>query len=146
MLTYEPADIDIMARTVYGEIRNGLWPDMVGVAWVIRNRAEIDLKGDNKPDWWGETIRGVCLKPWQFSCWNADDPNLPRLKSVNTMSIPFRNCLAVCAAVLGGLEADPTMRSTHYYNPLVVDEPKWAKGKKPVVRIGAHSFFNDVER
>lgn len=67
-MTLTAGDIDILARTIYGEARGEPWEGKIAVAWVVRNRAE-------RGGWWGDTIREVCLKPWQFSCWNETDPN-----------------------------------------------------------------------
>jgi hypothetical protein len=36
-------DIDTLARTIWGEARNQGREGMIAVAWVIRNRVDIDL-------------------------------------------------------------------------------------------------------
>ena len=144
MTTYSAHDIDTMARTLFGEIRGGTLSDKIAVAWTIRNRADMDLGNDGKPDWWGEGIAGVCLKPWQFSCWNANDPNRDKLLKADISLASFRECLAVTAHVLGGKSTDPTKRATHYYNPDVVNEPHWVKGATLTGKIGAHLFYTNV--
>jgi hypothetical protein len=40
----------------------------VAVGWTIRNRVEMDLDKDGRPDCWGEGYEGVCRAPGQFSC------------------------------------------------------------------------------
>lgn len=130
-------EIDIWARTLYGEVRGEPWDGKVAVAWTIRNRVE-------KPGWWGRDIVGVCQKPWQFSCWNEKDPNRAQLLAVTVKHPVFRECLAAVAAVAGDLAPDPTKRSTHYYASYI-PEPEWAKGKNPAIVIGTHRFFNDVK-
>ncbi len=69
------ADDGILARTAWGENRGGGIDGMTSVINVIMNRA-------HKPSWWGKTPREVCLKPWQFDCWNENDSNLPKLLAV----------------------------------------------------------------
>jgi len=131
-------DLEIMARTLYGEARGEIPAGQIAVAWVIRNRVEIDLGNDGKPDWWGEGITGVCQKPFQFSCWNATDPMRPKLLAAS--SAQLKDCLAACFAVLTGEAPDPTNGATHYYAGSI-PTPKWAMGKTPVAVIGNHRFF-----
>jgi len=131
-------DLDVMARTVYGEARGEIPAGQVAVAWCIRNRAEIDLGHDGKPDWWGEGIGGVCLKPYQFSCWLPDDPMFPKIKAAR--AVQLAGCLQACFSVLVGEAPDPTGGATHYYADRI-PTPKWAVAKTPVAVIGAHRFF-----
>jgi len=133
---------DIAIRTLYGEARGESREGRIAVAWVIRNRVEIDLGRDGKPDWWGEGVIGVCCKAGQFSCWNAGDPNLPKLKSLRTDDPLYRMLGAIVDAVFAGDIADPTWGSTHYHTVNV--SPKWAVGLRSVTSIGAHLFYNDV--
>ena len=135
-------DRDIFARTLWGEVRGESHAGKIAVAWVIRNRMEIDLGNDGKPDWWGEGIAGVCKKQGQFSCWNKGDVNLPKLRAVTIADPAFRECMAVVDEVLAGRVPDPTKGSTHYHTTAV--RPSWIKGVKPVVKIGAHLFYNNV--
>ncbi|MEH6483045.1 MULTISPECIES: cell wall hydrolase [Pseudomonas] len=133
-----PAEIDVVARTVWGEARSEGTTGMVAVAWVIKNRAD-------KGGWWGNTLEGVCLKKWQFSCWNDGDPNAPYLRGRKT--IPPREYMLAreaVVAVLDGHETDPTLGATHYYAPRSVKEPAWAKGATKTTQIGHHIFFKNV--
>ena len=145
-MSYTARDIQILARTLYGEARGESWAGKVAVAWVVRNRAELDLHNDGKPDWWGEGIAGVCLKPWQFSCWNADDPNRDKLLKVTPADPFFRECLAAAAAVLGNIEPDPTAGATHYHTTArptwaTAWPPKWADGQSIVATVHNHQFY-----
>jgi len=54
--------VDVLTRTVYGEVRGESEAGQAAVAWVIRNRV---AKGRAQM---GKTIKDVCLKPSQFSC------------------------------------------------------------------------------
>lgn len=127
-----PADLDTMARTLYGEARGESMLGKIAVAWVIKNRAD-------HPGWWGTGITGVCKAPYQFSCWLEGDPNRMKLLNVRVTDDAFRECLMVTAAVLSDNFPDPTGSATHYHTDGI--SPKWAAGKTPNVKIGAHLFF-----
>ena len=134
-------DLEVMARTVYGEARGEPWLGKVAVAWVLRTRAELDLGNDGRPDWWGEGLAGVAMAPWQFSCWNPLDKMRRRIEEAN--SAKLADSLRACFAVLVGEELDPTQGATHYYADSI-PAPKWAQGRKPTAIIGHHSFFRLV--
>lgn len=78
----EEQDIDVLARTIWAEARGEGMAGQVAVGWAIRNRVDADLGHDGKADWWGEGYVGVCKAPWQFSCWNKNDPNLAYLDGI----------------------------------------------------------------
>ena len=67
MKTEVTENIEYMAKTVWGEARGEDKEGRIAVASVILNRK-------NKQGWMGKTIIDVCLKKWQFSCWNENDP------------------------------------------------------------------------
>ena len=64
-------DRDILTRTLWGEARGESLAGQIAVAWTIRNRVN-DGKAKSG---WGEGYACVCLKPYQFSCWNKNAPN-----------------------------------------------------------------------
>jgi spore germination cell wall hydrolase CwlJ-like protein len=93
--------------------------------------------------WWGNNIIGVCQKPYQFSCWNKNDPSYHRLINVSDKNIHFATSLRIARrAVIGALK-DNTYGATHYHADYV--SPYWAKGEKPVKIIGRHLFYKLVE-
>jgi N-acetylmuramoyl-L-alanine amidase len=110
------------------------------VTRVILNRFEAKYMG--------ATITAVCLRPWQFSCWNEKDPNSRIVKEVTLASPAFRVCLR---AALNALDAhftskpDPTRGSKHYCVKDMLIMPSWARGHMPAAEIGSHAFFNDVK-
>jgi len=126
-------DIKIMAKTMWGEARGESEEGKIGVAWVIRNRAE-------NPCWWGKTVAGVCLKKWQFSCWNANDPNSDKIANLSDDELaPF---IDIAESVLDDSVSDPTGGATHYHTEAV--DPKWAVGREPTCTIGHHLFYKDI--
>lgn len=134
---------DTLARTLWGEARSEGYSGMLAVAATIMNRVNTDLNNDKKPDWWGEGVVEVCTKPWQYSCWNANDPNLPKLKAVTTADVSFKKAveIAIEAIKKGRIIPDPTFGATHYVVDTYVDKTAWTKGRKPLVKIGRHVFY-----
>lgn len=129
-----PDDIDVMARTVWGEARGEDLGGKVAVAWVIKNRVD-------NPKWWGTDISSVCQKAWQFSCWNADDPNRSKLMYVTTQDGPFQDCLLAAAGVISRNFPDPTQGATHYKVSSLAWPKDWGPQKDPLVTLGNHSFY-----
>ncbi len=144
-MTVTERDRDILARTLWGESRGEDFIGQIAVAWTIRNRVEMDLHKDGKPDWWGEGYAGVCLKPWQFSCWNKNDPNYAYLSGAKP--IPARELARARTAadhVIDSAAPDPTNGATHYYATTMKRAPIWTKGAKQTLKLGNHIFFKDV--
>lgn len=143
-MAYNPLDdLDVMALTVWAEARGESVKGQTAVAWVIKNRYL-------NPRWWSrnkdaipdDTIAAVCKDPWQFSCWNPNDPNRARLENPATLMRP--DVLAIrglCECVLKDEIPDPTKRSDHYCTTKIARHTNWAKGRKPVAMIGQHLFY-----
>jgi len=129
--------IDTLARTLWGEARGETKAGREAIASVILNRLK-----KNKPSRFGGTIEEVCQKPSQFSCWNADDPNLPKLKKVDTSNPVFAECVAIAENAVQGLLADSVIGADHYHTAGV--SPAWSRGKVPCITIGNHLFFNNI--
>lgn len=138
-----PKDVDVLARTIWAEARGE--PDakksMGAVAHVVINRVE-------KQSWWGRTIADVCTYPWQFSCWNANDPNRNKLIAVTKSDVLFALASTVATDILSMTPqarrlADPTGLATHYYADSI-KPPAWVVGATYAGRIGHHLFYRDV--
>lgn len=125
-------DIDVLARTIWGEARGEGSIGMQAVACVIMNRARIG-------GWWGDTVVQVCQKPYQFSCWNRGDPNYRKLLSVGMEDLHFVTAKRIARRAVLGVLDDPTRGATHYH--AAGAEPYWAKNEKPVAVIGKHIFY-----
>ena len=130
-------DIEIMARTIYGEARgeyhkkNGGIEALAAVGHVIMNRA---IRS-------GSSIESECLKPWQFSCWNKNDPNRKVIENVTLENPIYKLCYIVAKRVICNEIEDITGGSTHYYSAYMKNPPYWAKNKPPTAKIGSHIFF-----
>jgi spore germination cell wall hydrolase CwlJ-like protein len=134
-------DRDILARTLWGEARGEDFIGQIAVAWTIRNRV---FDGKTK-SWWGEGYAGVCLKPWQFSCWNKNDPNYAYLSGAKP--IPTRELARARMAadhVIDSAAPDPTNGSTHYYATTRPKPPAWAAKATETLTLGRHIFLKEV--
>ncbi len=142
----EKDDIDILARTIYGEARGEKRAGREAVAAVVMNRVNkkvqagwVTVGGRKQP-----SVAATCLKPYQFSCWLESDPNREKIITVSKADALFRECLEIASQAVNGRLPDITRGATHYYNPKVC-RAAWAKGKRPCAEIGAHLFFNDID-
>lgn len=138
--TLQEADVDILARTLYGEARGEVVRGQEAVACVILNRVAKARRHGGY--WWGNDVVGVCCKPWQFSCWNQNDPNRAKILKVTRADKVFASCLRIARRALRGGLKDPTGGATHYHNEQVL--PPWARGQVPLVTIGHHVFYKDI--
>jgi spore germination cell wall hydrolase CwlJ-like protein len=131
---YEPEDRDYLIRTIVFEAGEESDEGKAAVAHVVLNRARSGR--------WGDSIRKVVTRPWQFEPWmtkrkqmTALSPNDPR----------YRDAARIVDAVLSGQIPDPTAGATHFLNPVVVrnrrggDLPNWARGEGQ--SIGRHTFY-----
>ena len=140
-ITDTVTDIDILARTIYGEARgclrqrDGGLAALIAVANVVMNRVV-------QQTWYGKSIREVCLKPYQFSCWNENDANRPVILNVaKGRDKVFDVCYEVAENVIAGRWPDLTQGSDHYYAVWIPKSPVWSIGHVPVAKIGVHVFF-----
>lgn len=131
-----PDDLDVVARTVWGEARGEPKDGRVAVAWVIKNRVK-------SPRWWGTDYPSVCKRPFQFSCWNLNDPNRAKIEALTEDDKAFRECLKVASGVISGEVPDNTGGATHYFADSI-EPPVWTKRMTQTVTIGHHTFFKDT--
>jgi hypothetical protein len=134
---------DTLARTMWAEARGE--PDaaagMGAVAHVVLNRSQA-------ASWWGCSVQQVCLHPWQFSCWNAHDPNRPQLIAVTEANALFAQARRIAGELLGMTDAartlaDTTGRATHYHAASIA-APGWTRNAIFTRRIGNHLFYRGI--
>jgi len=128
---------DVLARTLWGEARGEGRAGMEAVACVILNRVRIAEKKGSY--WWGNSVIEVCQKPYQFSCWNKDNPNYRKLLAADEDDPWFVAAEAVAKLALDGNLTDITNGATHYHAAGAT--PGWAYREKPVAVIGRHIFY-----
>ena len=132
-------DIDVTARTVWGEARGEGILGMIAVANVIRNRA---AQGAWRRQFGIGTPASACQAPYQFSCWNENDPNRSNLFDIDLNDPTFQLCWYATLGVLLAEEPDNTGGALFYYADTIAP-PSWAIGK-PFIQIGHHRFIKDA--
>jgi len=133
---YTDEELHVLAKTIYGEARGEPKIGQEAVGFVVLNR--IDARS-----WWGSDIIGVCKYPWQFSCWNRNDPNASILNSMSGSDQRLLPFLDVARRVLTNQATNPIGKATHYYADYIAT-PSWAPTGTFVTKIGRHLFFANV--
>ena len=129
---------DVLIRTVWGEARGEPEEGMAAIAHVVLNRVRAQR-------YWGRTISAVCQKPYQFSCWNANDPNRAQILQLVVGDVRVQQVSRIVDLVLGNRLADPTDGATHYHNRWMPRPPRWVQGRQPCRLIGNHAFYKNID-
>lgn len=117
----------IIAITILAEARGEGQGGMYAVGAVIAQRA---FEGKRTPS-------EVCLKKWQFSCWNGK-----RLKDLeHLLKEPQAKYAITVAKNIKTLSREYVGHANHYHATWMKKLPYWAKGQKPVKTIGQHVFY-----
>ncbi|MDR1907939.1 MAG: cell wall hydrolase [Holosporales bacterium] len=140
-LPVSDTDIQTLAETIYGEARGELdyieggLAALIAVGNVVVNRAKC-----------AKSVEQICKAPFQFSCWNANDPNRIEIERAAKQQLPaFQTCMRVAKGVLLMGWPDLTNGATHYYAQSLYAPPFWAKSMQLQVKIGHHLFFKEKE-
>mgnify|MGYP001162347914 FL=1 len=129
----------IVAMTILGEARNQGQAGMYAVACVIAERSIS----------WKKTPKQVCLKKFQFSCWNENDPNRRKLPHLlNTKEGQYAKALAIN---LNKLNRNYIKNADHYchinknpywsYKTILKNGQRIKTPIKPLLVIGKHKFY-----
>lgn len=124
--------IDVLARTIWGEARSEPFEGKLAVAWTIKNR----MHDKRWPDTWVD----VASQAKQFSCWNDRDPNRPKLLAVTMEDQAFCESYRAALEVMFGTTADVTEGSNHYHT-VAMNLPNWASADKATRTISSHVFY-----
>ena len=117
----------IVAITILAEARGEGHSGMYAVGAVIAQRA-FERK---------RTPSEVCLKKWQFSCWNGK-----KLKDLDHLLKGSQAKYAITVAKnIKTLSREYVGYANHYHATWMKKLPYWAKGQKPVKVIGQHAFY-----
>lgn len=129
----EHSDLQLLAMALFGEARGVPAKTRQAIGHVIINRAL-------HPGWWGRTLKEVILKPRQFSCFNPEDPNFPKLREPLKYEAPevwdrcCRDALAVSKRLQQADLPDPVRGANHYYDTSI-GPPSWADESKFVLAL-----------
>jgi hypothetical protein len=128
-------DRELLARTLQAEAGNQGRSGMLAAGSVIMNRAQTSGYGDG--------VRGVIMKPGQFSAWNSVTGYAGGEQGQDMAAMtPSGDAYSAADALIGGQYSDPTGGATHYYNPSI-SQPSWGIGNGgDWARIGDHVFGN----
>jgi len=121
-------EIEVLARTLYGEARGE--PGAAGARKILRV-----LVGQRRHSCLHQTL--------PFSCWNVDDPNRPKLLTVEAKDRNYQSCMRIARRAVRGALADRTGGATHYHAKGVF--PPWARGRMYSAEIGRHQFYAGIE-
>lgn len=135
--------IDTLARTIYGETGDlGNKRLMKAIGHVVINRAQIAENRGGRY-WWGNDIISICKKPYQFSCWNRNDPAFKHIIEVDQYNDEdFIECLKIAKDLINRRCKDITSGATHYHAEWA--QPYWARGEVPSAVVGELIFYNLV--
>jgi len=129
-------EIDIVARTIYGEARGEGAAGMQAVANVIMNRANSSVS------WWGRSPVEVATRDRQFSTWNEGDPNREIILAVKRGDPIFDKAWKIAVKAVTGNLPDLTGGASHYH--AVGIAPFWSASAVKSSEIGNHVFYRDV--
>jgi len=131
---YNAEDRDYLIRTIAFEASDEPDEGKAAVAHVILNRTTSGR--------WGDSIKDVVTRPWQFEPWMTRREEMEKLSSDDPR---YQNAAQIADAVLTGQIPDPTAGATHFLNPTIVRKrrggslPEWARGEGQP--IGRHTFY-----
>jgi len=134
----DPEERDYLIRTIVFEAADEPDEGKAAVAYVILNRK---MSGR-----WGDNIKDVVTRPWQFEPWMTRRREMEKLAADNAR---YQAAARIADAVLTGEMPDPTAGATHFLNPTIVRQrrggslPSWARGEGQP--IGKHTFYSPDE-
>jgi N-acetylmuramoyl-L-alanine amidase len=132
-------DIDLFARTLWGEAAGESVRGIEALAAVVMNRAAL-LPGRSLED----ACRG-------FPCWSHDNPVRSRMLGLKAPdrggdasadTLLFTTCLRIARRAAVGLIEDPTFGATRYHDRSIL--PDWTSGLAPTAEIGNRLFYADL--
>lgn len=141
------SDKEILALTLIGEARGEPIESIIAVGCVVRNRLLINPVSY-------KTYTDVCLKPFQFSCWNSNDKNKALLEDIATKMINdqniddiyLRQCIFIANGIIDFDLVDSTKSAEYYVVSKLLEDPaltpSWAKRRRYELVKGNHTFFS----
>lgn len=132
-LSYFDNDLLLLALMTWREARGESQEARRAVARVAVNRARDARKR------WPRSVRQVVLQPYQFSSFNASDPNATKWPAL--ASPVWRDCVAAAGEALGGSDGDPSRGASFYFSPPVADPPPCWGAVELTREIGCLKFW-----
>ena len=116
----------VVALTILAESYGEKEAGMSAVACVISQRA---INRNLTPE-------QVCLQKWQFSCWNGKS----EFDLEHLYQTPQAKYALYLEANIDRMNRAKVGYADHYYASYI-KPPYWAKGRKPVAKLGRHIFY-----
>lgn len=129
------ADIELFARTLWGEAAGESLRGVEAVAAVVMNRAAALTEG---------AIDDACRS---FACWSPSNPDLVKIAGLkagagSTAELLFTTCLRIARRAVAGLLEDLTGGATHYHDRSTL--PDWTAGREMAAEIGNRLFYKGL--
>jgi hypothetical protein len=126
------ADIELFARTLWGEAGGESVRGIEALAAVVMNRAALSP---------GRSVVDACRG---FPCWSHENPDRPRMLGLKAGAgsageLLFSTCLRIARRAVAGLLEDPTGGATLYHDRSTL--PDWTSGRGPTAEIGNRLFY-----
>jgi len=131
-------DRNVIARVAWGENRCLGRSGMQATVNTGENRVA------SGRTWWGSTLRGVFVHPYQYSCLNPGDPNLSKLLAVAEDDPQFQIALELADSAIAGTLPDITGGADSYVAGSLQNLPEWAQNLNPTAIIGGTRFYRTV--
>lgn len=135
----------LLAMLAWGEARGQSYEGKLAVIGTVLERASIKA----------HTLKREILRPWAYSCFNVQDPNIRKLaRPLKYGSVAeWESCLDAAAEALQPSFISPASGATHYVvrklwlSPVVANKRKWfdvseiASGRTKLIKVlGGHVF------
>jgi spore germination cell wall hydrolase CwlJ-like protein len=125
----------MLALAIWREARGEPVNAQIAVGCSIRNRTL-------RATWWNDrtaaSYTAVILQPYQYSSFNASDPNATKIPNYRDPN--FREILGIAASIIDGTQEDTTSGATHYFDSSI-DPPSWTTEMTEVLDLPPFKFF-----
>ena len=131
-------DLTLLACCIWGESRGEGDDGKIAVGCVVRNRVNSGAR-------YGRGWNGCILKPWQFSSFNANDPNSAKLLDPlkHGTEETWEACYRAAAKVYFGDTDDLSKGAVFYFSrPLIAPPNAWGDVEH-TADIGGLHFYRE---
>jgi hypothetical protein len=127
----DASDEDIAARTIAGECRGCTPEEQAAIGEVLRNRAKAN----------GTSVATEARRAYQFSTWNANDPNRSYITGLSSSDPTYQRALT---AFKSSASTNYTYGATHYYNARTVS-PTWGGSMTSTANFSSGHRFGYIK-
>lgn len=138
MSAQQEADIDTLARTLWGEAHDDPVRSKEAIAAVILNRMQ-QARDRFGRDWWGGSVVDACLSGDLIRCWRDSPTARQDLLQVPDHDPVLVICRRIATRAVRNALFDPTQGATHYR--IAGEVPPWLGRHVPTAAIGRHFFY-----